>query len=162
MGMKSKRPLARSAAGTVSVSMVCVSLSVKLMSPTVKLMSPTTACRWPEEGPNALTCSNEQSSTRGCVYEMWVDAIGCERRGRSTRHRGDDWQCWRAARGRGEADAADSAVLALRCPQRLTDDWRGTASRDALLSGQSLCTIYLEPCRDHAHGNSLHVLLCTT
>ena len=94
LGMKSKRPLARSAAGTVSVSMVCVSLSVKLMSPTVKLMSPTTACRWPEEGPNALTCSNEQSSTRGRVHEMWVDAIGYERRGR-----GDDWQCWRLRGG---------------------------------------------------------------
>ena len=58
LGMKSKRPPARSAAGTVSVSMVCVSLSVRLMLPT--------ACRWPEEtteGPNAQTCSNEQSSS---------------------------------------------------------------------------------------------------
>ena len=70
LGMKSKRPPARSAAGTVSVSMVCVSLSVRLMLPTT--------CCWPgetTEGPNAPTCSNEQSNRIVGIAAMAVSAM---------------------------------------------------------------------------------------
>ena len=69
LGMKSKRPPARSAAGTVSVSMVCVSLSVRLMLPTT--------CCWPgktTEGPNAPTCSNEQSNSIVGIAAMAASA----------------------------------------------------------------------------------------